>query len=327
MDNEIYEKAKVIMTQRRTTALSQNEQRIQEINDKIPEIKEINDALYATGKELIRMVIEAKGKDISKQIESIKASNLGAQDMSKHILAAHGYPADYLDVHFTCPKCCDTGSDGTKMCSCMKQLCGKLMADELNENAQLTLSSFDTFQLSYYSGNDYFMMEKILNYAKQYAATFEKNSDSILMFGNTGLGKTHLSLAIANEVLKKGYSVLYDSAINILRKIESEHFSYDHLSDMLDLVMDTELLILDDLGTEYETKFYSSTIYNIINTRLNRSKPTIISTNMNFPQLSKRYDERVTSRLSSMYTCLEFKGSDVRLQIKKLNLENKNSRI
>ena len=327
MDNEIYEKAKVIMTQRGTTALSQNEQRIQEINSKIPEIKEINDALYATGKELIRMVIDAKGKDISKQIESIKASNLGAQDMSKHILAAHGYPADYLDVHFTCPKCCDTGSDGTKMCSCMKQLCGKLMADELNENAQLTLSSFDTFQLSYYSGNDYFMMEKILNYAKQYAATFEKNSDSILMFGNTGLGKTHLSLAIANEVLKKGYSVLYDSAINILRKIESEHFSYEHLSDMLDLVMDTELLILDDLGTEYETKFYSSTIYNIINTRLNRSKPTIISTNMNFPQLSKRYDERVTSRLSSMYTCLEFKGSDVRLQIKKLNLENKNSRI
>ncbi|MCR4888779.1 MAG: DNA replication protein DnaC, partial [Ruminococcus sp.] len=133
MDNEIYEKAKVIMTQRRTTALSQNEQRIQEINNKIPEIKEINDALYATGKELIRMVIDAKGKDISKQIESIKASNLGAQDMSKHILAAHGYPADYLDVHFTCPKCCDTGSDGTKMCSCMKQLCGKLMADELNE--------------------------------------------------------------------------------------------------------------------------------------------------------------------------------------------------
>ena len=327
MDNEIYEKAKVIMTQRRTTALSQNEQRIQEINSKIPEIKEINDALYATGKELIRMVIDAKGKDISKQIESIKASNLGAQDMSKHILAAHGYPADYLDVHFTCPKCCDTGSDGTKMCSCMKQLCGKLMADELNENAQLTLSSFDTFQLSYYSGNDYFMMEKILNYAKQYAATFEKNSDSILMFGNTGLGKTHLSLAIANEVLKKGYSVLYDSAINILRKIESEHFSYDHLSDMLDLVMDTELLILDDLGTEYETKFYSSTIYNIINTRLNRSKPTIISTNMNFPQLSNRYDERVTSRLSSMYTCLEFKGSDVRLQIKKQTIENQNNRF
>ncbi len=327
MDNEIYEKAKVIMTQRRTTALSQNEQRIQEINNKIPEIKEINDALYATGKDLIRMVIEAKGKDISKQIESIKASNLGAQDMSKHILIAHGYPADYLDVHFTCPKCCDTGSDGTKMCSCMKQLCGKLMADELNENAQLTLSSFDTFQLSYYSGNDYFMMEKILNYTKQYAATFDKNSDSILMYGNTGLGKTHLSLAIANEVLKKGYSVLYDSIINILRKIESEHFSYDHLSDMLDLVMDTDLLILDDLGTEYETKFYSSTIYNIINTRLNRNKPTIISTNMSFPQLSKRYDERVTSRLSSMYTCLEFKGNDVRLQIKKQTIENQNNRF
>ena len=128
------------------------------------------------------------------------------------------------------------------------------------------------------------VMSRIFDHCRRYANSFTTDSENIFMFGGTGLGKTHLSLSIAKEVLKKGYSVLYDSAINILRKIESEHFSYDHLSDMLDLVMDTELLIRDDLGTEYETKFYSSTIYNIINTRLNRSKPTIISTNMKFPK-------------------------------------------
>ena len=167
------------------------------------------------------------------------------------------------------------------------------MAEELNSNAQLTLSSFDSFKLSYYSGDDYFVMERILAFTRQYAANFKSDSESILMFGRTGLGKTHLSLAIANEVLAKGYGVIYDSIINILGRIENEKFSYSHSTETLDLVMDTELLILDDLGTEYESKFYNSTIYNIINTRLNRGMPTIISTNMDFRQIAERYDERV----------------------------------
>ena len=148
----------------------------------------------------------------------------------------------------------------------------------------------------------------------QYAATFSPDSRSILMFGQTGLGKTHLSLAIANKVLEKGYSVIYDSAINILRSIEKEHFSREHSSEMIDLVMDTDLLILDDLGTEYESQFYTATIYNIINTRLNRGKPSIISTNLDLAGISRRYDKRVTSRIVATYSCLEFKGEDVRLQ-------------
>ncbi len=323
MDNEILEKAQAILTQRRMSAIDENDRRIQEINSKIPEIKEINDALFNSGKELINTIIKSKGKDITQEIEKIRTLNLSAQDMCRNMLVSNGYPADYLEVKFTCPKCSDTGSDGCRMCSCMKQLCGKLMAEELNSNAQLTLSSFDSFKLSYYSGDDYFVMERILAFTRQYAANFKSDSESILMFGRTGLGKTHLSLAIANEVLAKGYGVIYDSIINILGRIENEKFSYSHSTETLDLVMDTELLILDDLGTEYESKFYNSTIYNIINTRLNRGMPTIISTNMDFRHIAERYDERVVSRLTSMYTCLEFKGNDVRLQIKEQNMHQK----
>ena len=323
MENEIYEKAQAILTQRRMRAIDENDRRIQEINEKIPEIKEINNAIFNSGKELISTIISAKGKDISQEIERIKALNLSAQDMSRNMLVSNGYPADYLEVKFTCPLCSDTGSYNSRMCSCMKQLCGKLMAEELNSNAQLTLSSFDTFKLSYYSGDDYFIMERIFNYTRSYAAGFTTSSESILMLGKTGLGKTHLSLAIANEVLGRGYSVVYDSIINILSNIEKEKFSYSHSTETLDLIMDAQLLILDDLGTEYESKFYNSTIYNIINTRLNRNKPTIISTNMAFRQIAERYDERVVSRLTSMYTCLEFKGSDVRVQIAKQNVHQK----
>lgn len=317
MDSEIFDKAQAILTLRRKKAETENEERIREINEKIPQIREINEVIFNTGKELISIISNGRGKDISDKVEQLKQYNLGAQAMSRKILAEYGYPEDYLDMHYTCPKCCDRGYNGSKFCDCFKTICGKLAADELNKNSQLSLSSFDSFSLTYYSGENYSAMKKILEYTMQYAATFTPDSKSILMFGQTGLGKTHLSLAIANKVLEKGYGVIYDSAINILRSIEKEHFSHDHSSEMIDLVMDTDLLILDDLGTEYETPFYNATIYNIINTRLNRRKPSIISTNLDFSGISRRYDKRVMSRIISEYSCLEFKGEDVRLQKRK----------
>ena len=138
------------------------------------------------------------------------------------------------------------------------------------------------------------------------------NSDNIIMFGRTGLGKTHLSLAIANEVLKKGYNVLYDSSLNYLNQIEREHFGKSD-GDTLSQLLSAELLILDDLGSEFTTQFYTSTIYNIINTRINRSLPTIISTNLDQDEMLKRYDERIASRLFTMYKSFELVGKDIRL--------------
>ncbi|MBR6623121.1 MAG: ATP-binding protein [Ruminococcus sp.] len=321
MDSSIFDKAQSIMTNRRARAESENEMRIAEINSKLPQIREVNDVLINTGRDLIRIISEGnKYGDVNAKIEQLRQYNLGAQEMSKKLLEQNGYPADYLDVHYSCPFCRDTGYFDGRFCECFKKLCGKLSTDELNKNAKLALSSFDTFSLSYYKGDDYFTMNNILEFTRQYAETFTPDSGSIFMFGPTGLGKTHLSLAAANRILEKGYSVIYDSAINILRKIEKEHFSREHNSDMIDLVIETDLLILDDLGTEYETAFYNATIYNIINTRLNSGKPTIISTNLDFGGIKQRYDERVVSRIVAAYTCLEFKGDDIRLQIKTNNL-------
>ncbi len=314
MNTEIYDKAHAILAKRREKAQAENDRRIQEINQKIPEIKEINNILFGTGKELIRVIAGSNGRDISAEIEKIRQSNIEAQSVAKQLLISHGYPSDYLDMHYICPKCQDTGYINSNFCDCMKNLFGKLMTEKLNENAHLTLSNFDTFSLSYYAGNDYFTMQKILNYTKEYAMNFNTDSDNILMTGDTGLGKTHLSLAIANAVLQKGYGVLYDSVINILWNIEREHFSYEHSSDFLNTVFDADLLILDDLGTEQETKFYNSMIYNIINTRLVRNKPTIISTNMNYQDISSRYGGKVSSRVATLYKGLKFVGKDIRKQ-------------
>lgn len=313
MKSEIFNKAQLIMQNRRRNAVIENERRIDEINEKIPQIREINNTIANAGKELIK-IIGAGGTDIQQKIEQLKRNNLDAQAAARWHLANNGYPADYLDIHYSCPKCDDTGYCNNAICECFSQLCGKLEADEINRHSQLELSSFDTFSLSYYSGDDYFIMKRIFEYIKDYAENFTPQSNSLLIFGKTGLGKTHLSLAVANKALEKGYSVVYDSAINILHEIEKEHFSREHTSEMTDLVMQTDLLILDDLGTEHTTPFYSSTIYNIINTRLNRKKPTIISTNLDYTGIRQRYEERVVSRLTTMYVNMNFSGTDIRLQ-------------
>ena len=220
-------------------------------------------------------------------------------------------------MHYTCPVCKDTGYSGTSYCECFKKLCGKLTADNLNKNTNLILSSFDTFSLSYYTDEAYDVMKRIFNYTQEYAYNFTEHSENILMTGGTGLGKTHLSLAIANEVLKKGCPVVYDSIINILRNIEKEHFSYEHSSAVIDSIMNAGLLIIDDLGTEYQTNFYSSTIYNILDSRINYNLPTIISTNLSYNEIKRRYEPRVASRLLTKYRLLSFMGKDVRLTIKK----------
>lgn len=313
MENRIFEEAQAVMNKRRLDAVYLNDKRIDEINSRIPEIYEINKCLFDTGKELMRVISEKK--NVEQEIERIKRTNLEAQAMIKNLLVSNGYPEDYLEIRYNCPDCQDTGYCGGEFCNCFKKLYGNLSANEMNKNSQINLSSFDTFSLSYYSGADYDIMKRIFEFTKDYAEHFNSGSGSILMFGRTGLGKTHLSLSIANVVLKKGYSVIYDSAINILRKIEKEHFGRsDNGGDTLSLVLDCDLLILDDLGTEFETAFYSSVIYNIINTRLNSNKASIISTNLDYAGIERRYDERVVSRLCAVYTCLEFKGEDVRLQ-------------
>ena len=171
-------------------------------------------------------------------------------------------------------------------------------------------------------GSCYQAMEKVYFFCQEYARQFTNHSSSILMFGKTGRGKTHLSLAIANRVLQNGYNVLYDSAINFLRQVEKEHFGRGGSNDdTLDTLLSCDLLILDDLGTEFHKQFYQSTVYNIINTRMNRDLPTIISTNLNHNEISALYDERITSRIYTTYTCLHFVGQDVRV-LKKSRMQN-----
>ena len=155
-------------------------------------------------------------------------------------------------------------------------------------------------------------MSENFSVCRKYAENFHLPCDSILMHGKTGLGKTHLSLSIASEVLSKGYSVIYGSAPDLFRKIEKEHFGQEE-GDTIGALQNAELLILDDLGAEFESRFYVSAFYNILNNRMNAARPIIVSTNLELPELQARYGDRITSRLMTMENLI-FVGSDVRVR-------------
>lgn len=319
--NNIYKEASDIIAQRRIDAEQNLQLRQSKAEHCCPEIATINAQLAQTGIKLFDLL--TKGEDIANQIKKLEKENTQAQLMLKSILKESGFSPDYLDIKHTCEICGDTGYVNSKRCKCFYDLVSQLSAQYLNSATAMKLTDFDSFNLDYYKGckgdngeDAYIIMCKIFEFCKNFAENFTPSSNGIFMLGKTGLGKTHLSLAIANKVISKGYSVAYDSIINFLMQVEREHFGKSD-TDTLSMLLDVELLILDDLGAEYEkNSFYASTIYNIINTRLNKGLCTIISTNLSKEQFNARYDDRIVSRLFAVFDYLRFYGEDIRYKKK-----------
>lgn len=319
---EIYARAEEILARRRQKAFYDAEARREKIYAEIPRVKEIENQLTHTGLCAAKAVLS--GSDTATQLIKLKDENLKLQGELKILLVKNGYTLSDLDEQYKCPMCKDYGYVDGKMCSCMKTLLRDTAFKELNALSPLELSSFDTFNLNYYSSSPdkngnipRNRLEKFYKFCVSYAENFDGHGKSILMEGGTGLGKTHLSLAIAQRVIERGYGVIYCSAPNILRVLEKEHFSRDSNGDTGRHLEECDLLILDDLGTEFSTQFTTSCIYNLINTRMSREKPTIVNTNLSLYELKKIYSERLVSRMIGEHDYLEFIGEDVRIYKKK----------
>ena len=255
-------------------------------------------------------------------VESLSAKNLEAQRERSELLTKNGYPEDYLEPQYLCKKCNDTGIFENKLCSCHLDLLKKISMSEYSCSSVLAVSTFDTFDLKYYSTEkdknfgysprEY--MEASVDFLKSYSENFNKNSGSFFFTGGTGLGKTHLSLAVMNKVTEKGYSVFYGSADNIIKQMEKERFGRSN-GDIEEEIENADLLIIDDLGTEFRTAFSETAVYQLINNAILNSKPMIISSNLSITELEERYGQRVVSRLNS-FEVINFIGTDIR-QIKK----------
>ena len=320
---EIYDKVQKELYDIKMEAVDELNRKKDILYNRFPEAAEIEKQLSATAIKAARAVISgANSKD---ELLKLRQTTKNLRERLTHILKSVNLPENYLELNYRCKKCSDEGYIDGIMCDCMKKMMKKEVYNELNKMSPLELSSFENFSLDFYSDTPQpnseltpkKRMAKILEFCKKYASQFKKNSPSLLMTGSTGLGKTHLSLAIAKEVIEKGFGVIYGSAQNIISKMEKEKFrGYQNSSDETERhYIDCDLLIIDDLGTEYLTSFSSAAIYNIVNSRIMMDKPTIISTNLSMKELEKNYSQRMVSRIIGNNIRLEFLGSDIRQKI------------
>lgn len=316
--SEVYQKAINMLERRRERATLEANARTLEISRKIPEIDEIQRKLSAIGFSISKLFFYEGDKE--EEVNKLRKASLALQKEKRELLAKNGYDEDALTIKYFCPVCNDTGYYNERMCSCHKELLKEIQREQIRRLAPLDECTFETFDTRYYPEkamengiSPREKAERILESCRTYAQTFNSHSPNLIFMGATGLGKTHLSLAIANVAINKGFSVVYGTSQNILSDLQNENFGKtDNLTYEEFDVLHTDLLIIDDLGTEFSSRFSEACIYNIINTRLLQRKPTIISSNYEHEDFEREYNQRIVSRIAGEYSTLILEGNDIR---------------
>ncbi len=309
-----YVKLKAEYEQKNLAAKNAAEARIAEVSFAHPDIAAIDRELSLTG---VRILKAAGSDNSADEMEALKSRIKALREKKTALLVSYGYPSDYLDVKYECTECSDTGYAGSSMCKCFKRALVLAGYESSGIGALIRRQSFDNFSLSYYSGdaNSLEQMKRNFEIVRSYARGFGSDaSRNLLMIGGTGVGKTHMSSALAKEIIDRGYDVLYESAPNIFFELEQERFARDGEQRKSDRYYTAELLIIDDLGTESVTQYSVACLYNILNTRINKGMSTVINTNLMPDALYKKYSDRIASRLLGEYTVLHFVGTDIRMQ-------------
>ena len=295
------------------------------------EFEQLRRALYMSNPELREIEAEMQKRSSKLALATISGNIDTATALMKDLTElkecrdslkrAAGIPDE---PEYVCKACRDTGYVGGALCSCVKDLAADISYASLIGEMPLNESTFETFDLSYYDEaknengiSPRRQMTAVLKTCKAFAESFPCGSN-LLLTGKSGLGKTHLSLAVANEALNRDFHVIYGSAQNLINEVSRETFDRSGSTEKIDSLTSCDLLILDDLGTEFSTQLSVSVVYNIINTRLLRGLSTVISTNLNIKEISEFYNERIASRIIGNYSICTFFGNDIR-QIKVMN--------
>ncbi len=298
------------------------ELRKEEIYRKIPRIQEIDQELHTTGLTLTRRILQQKANE-DNIVDEIKQKSIDLNMEKGELLATNNYSVDYLTIKFQCIKCKDTGYVDNSICQCFKQKLIERAYSQSNLSSILDTQNFDNFDFTYYSTNkkskEHFSprenMESIFETCFNFVKSFDKSEENLLLYGEPGLGKTFLSSCIAKDLLDQGKTVFYQTANNIFGLLEDYKFRRSEqivTKDQIDRLFDVDLLIIDDLGTEFVNAYTSSTFFNILNTRLLNKQKTIINTNLDISELDNLYSNRVISRLIGHYITLKFFGEDIR---------------
>ncbi len=229
-------------------------------------------------------------------------------------------PAE-LSIQYQCPDCQDTGYIGNEKCHCFRQRIIDEMYQQSNLREVLKAENFSTLSYQYYDAENLEKMKVAIETCKKFTENFDNTFENILLCGTVGIGKTFLSNCIAKDLLDQGHSVLYLSAFQLFDLMAKNSFSgsspkEDSVAKQYPHIFDSDLLIIDDLGTELANSFTMAGFFLVINERILRKKSTLISTNLSPEEILTTYTERTASRIISNYTMLKLSGSDIRLKKK-----------
>lgn len=296
------------------------EARKNEIYREIPAIRELEAEIAG------RSVAGAKrllGGDTG-VLSQLKEELADLREQKALLIRAKGYPDDYLELHYRCPDCKDTGWRDGRKCHCFLKAQMKLLYAQSNLDQVLDQENFGNLSYAYYDDQEILpeigltnadYMRRVVRGCMDFAADFDRKKENLLFTGSTGVGKTFLTNCIARALMDSGHSVIYLSAGDLFEVFSRNKFDYDTPEDMRDTyryILDCDLLIIDDLGTELNNSFTSSQLFYCINERMNMSRSTTISTNLSIARLRDSYTDRVTSRIMR-YRIIPLYGRDIRL--------------
>ena len=316
---QIMQRARQQLAQQKADRESLYNHNLHEAYIKVPRLREIDLQMRKTV-ILAAQTAFMKGEEGRQAMAECEKVNLALQEERQALVEANFAPG-YLDESPICPHCGGSGYVGSTMCGCLRELCRQEQKKEL---AKLTAGQeqFENFRLDYYptqvdptyGASPRQVMERVLQVCRRYAEGFDGTGANLLFVGNTGLGKTFLSACIANRVTDKGYSVAYESAPQLFEKLNRNQFTPDENSrrEMAD-INGCDLLIIDDLGTEFTNSFTVAALYSLLNDRLLAGKSMVLSTNLNSDEIARRYSPQIASRLQGNFKNLVFVGSDIRV--------------
>ena len=311
----------IIYSNRRLDNQIKMEERLEEVLESIPEIESINNEISSLSASRARAAISGKELDVA----SLKAELDALAEKKKALLLSGGFDADYLDDIYTCEKCKDTGFINGKPCECRDKESIKLLYERSELTEVLNRENFDTFNFDFYSedtvdenlGKDALSnIKEVVNHCHDFIDKFDTEFDNLLFFGLAGTGKTFLINCVAKELMDSFHSVIYLSASQLFDLMADQSFRNSNNSVYKNITLndlrECDLLIIDDLGTEFTNSFTDSSLFDILNERLIHQKSTVISTNLSLEDFQERYDDRIFSRTAGYYSIFKIFGDDIR---------------
>lgn len=294
-----------------------------EIAEKYPEIIDVDNEIQKLSLKMSLAVLKSSNNE--NIIDTFKEAITDLRVKKCEMLVERGYDPEYINLHYTCNKCKDTGFIGPTKCSCYKEKIIKLYYKNSELENTIRYNNFNNFDLNLFSshkiGEEKYSprrnMENILEYIlKEYIPNFSVVTTNLLFYGNPGSGKTYLSYCISKAILDKGFLVVYKTSDELIKNLRDIRFNNN--TNMESLLLDCDLLIIDDLGAEHLNEFSITELFNIINKRILTKKKMLISTNLTLPSITKQYSERIASRLIGDFKLCKFYSEDIRI---KKNLE------